>query len=40
MRVFLSPTLLDVSTMLSLAIEGVSIHHDMNCKEHDKVDIE
>jgi hypothetical protein len=31
--------LLDVSAMLSLPIEGVSIHHDMKCKEHDTVDI-
>ncbi len=26
--------------MLSLPIKGVSIHHDMNCKEHDKTDID
>ena len=37
---FLSPTLLDVSAMLSLPIEGFSIHHDMKCKEHDKIDID
>jgi hypothetical protein len=26
--------------MLSLLIEGISIHHDMKCKEHDKIDID
>ena len=36
----LTPTLLDVSVMLSLPVEGIPIHHDMKCKEHDTIDID
>ena len=37
---FLSPTLMDVSTMLSLPIEGVPIHHEMNCTQSSTIDID
>ena len=37
---FLSPTLMDVSAMLSLPIEGIPIHHGMKCKQHSTIDID
>ena len=37
---FLSPSLMDVSTMLSLPIEGIPIHHGMKCKQHSTIDID
>ena len=37
---FLSPTLMDVSTMLSLPIEGILVHHEMKCKQHSTIDID
>jgi hypothetical protein len=37
---FLSPTLMDISTMLSLPIEGIPIHHEMKCKQHCTIDID
>ena len=37
---FLSPTIMDVSAMLSLPIEGVPIQHEMKCKEHCTIDID
>jgi hypothetical protein len=36
---FLSPTLMDVSAMLSLPIEGIPIHHEMKCTQHCTIDI-
>ncbi len=39
-KVFLSPTSMDVSAMLSLPIKGVPIHHEMKCKEHCIIDID
>jgi hypothetical protein len=37
---FLSPTLMDVSAMLSLPIEGIPIHHEMKCTQHCTIDID
>ena len=37
---FLSLTLMDVSAMLSLPIEGIPIHHGMKCKQHSTIDID
>ena len=37
---FLSPTLMDVSAMLSLPIEGILVHHEMKCKQHCTIDID
>ena len=37
---FLSPTLMDVSAMLSFPIESIPIHHEMKCKQHCTIDID
>ena len=37
---FLSPTLMDVSAMLSLPIEGIPIHHGMKCTQHCIIEID
>ena len=37
---FLSPTLMDVSAMLSLPIKGIPIHHGMKCQQQPAIDID
>jgi hypothetical protein len=37
---FLSPTLMDVSAMLSLPIEGIPIHHEMKCTQYSTIDLD
>ena len=37
---FFSPTLMDFSAILSLPIEGISIHHEMKCTQFSTIDID